>query len=137
MIYQESVRTPTGPRTRVTFELPRGIWAESVHLVGDFNGWNAQSHPFQRDREGQWSLAVDLAGPGPFQFRYLVDGECWLTDGQGEAGADAGALSAFVVRPMTSGASAEAAVPVRGGAARALRTRHTRRSGHRIAVPAP
>jgi hypothetical protein len=130
MIHQERVHTPTGPRTRVTFQLPRGTWAESVHLVGDFNDWDASSHPFHQDRDGAWWLAVDLDGPGPFHFRYLVDGECWLTDGQAEGGLEDGALAAFVVRPELP------AAPPRSSAARELRTRRAGRTMRRLTVPA-
>ncbi|MBS1716739.1 MAG: alpha amylase C-terminal domain-containing protein [Armatimonadetes bacterium] len=42
---------------------PGGVWArewapgaDSVSLIGDFNGWNRESHPLQRDEWGIWSL---------------------------------------------------------------------------------
>jgi 1,4-alpha-glucan branching enzyme len=30
--------------------------ARSLHLIGDFNDWNRQTHPMQRDRTGVWSI---------------------------------------------------------------------------------
>ncbi|MDB4318374.1 1,4-alpha-glucan-branching enzyme, partial [bacterium] len=32
--------------------------ARSIHLVGDFNEWNNQSHPLTRDEYGVWSLTL-------------------------------------------------------------------------------
>jgi len=65
----------------VTFELPSGIWAESVHLVGDFNDWSQVSHPLSRGRDdGDWTITLELATGREFQFRYLVDGRDWHND---------------------------------------------------------
>jgi 1,4-alpha-glucan branching enzyme len=102
MIRQDLVFSPAGALARVTFELPPGIWAESIHLVGDFNGWDAESHPFRRTHEGSWSIAVDLPDVKPYRFRYLVDGEHWLTDGQARPASGGGASnSAFIVQPVS------------------------------------
>lgn len=30
--------------------------AESLHLIGDFNGWNGDSHPLERRPDGTWEL---------------------------------------------------------------------------------
>jgi hypothetical protein len=98
MIRQERVDTTQGSLARITFELPKGTWAETVHLVGDFNSWSEKSHPFLRHRDGTWSIAVDLPSGRPYRFRYLVDGQTWLTDGQGESGE--GLDLAFLVRPL-------------------------------------
>ena len=46
---------------RVTFRLSTSVWAESVHLVGDFNNW---------------SLA--------YQYRYLLDRTRWCNDWQAD-----------------------------------------------------
>lgn len=32
--------------------------AESLHLIGDFNGWNALSHPLTRKSDGSWELFI-------------------------------------------------------------------------------
>jgi 1,4-alpha-glucan branching enzyme len=100
MIRQEPVPTAHGRATRVTFELPKSFWAESIHLVGDFNGWCTESHPFRRNHDGSWSISVDLRNSGPSRFLYLVDGDCWLTDGQAEDGGSTGTQHTFMVRPM-------------------------------------
>jgi 1,4-alpha-glucan branching enzyme len=60
MIHKTFVETDSGLVARVTFTLPNNIWADAFYLVGDFNDWNRTSHPFPQDREGQWSITVDL-----------------------------------------------------------------------------
>jgi len=56
-----------------------------IETVGDFNDWNRTSHPFLQDREGRWSITVDLELGRAFQFRYLRDGEVGLNDNQADA----------------------------------------------------
>lgn len=48
--------------------------AASVVLVGDFNNWNAGSHPMQRQLDGWWLLQVQLTH-GHHRYRFLVDGK--------------------------------------------------------------
>ncbi|NLG49060.1 MAG: glycoside hydrolase family 13 [Chloroflexi bacterium] len=67
-------------KLRVTFRLPSSIWAETVHLVGDFNGWNRQSHPLDRTAEGSWEITLELDRGRMYQFRYLVNGTDWQND---------------------------------------------------------
>ena len=59
---------------RVTFTLPLSLWADTIYLVGDFNDWSRSSHPLRRDREGRWTLTIDLLPGRANQFRYLCDG---------------------------------------------------------------
>ncbi len=71
-----------GLTCRVTFRLTAPV--DSAALLGDFNRWNPDVHPLERDEDG--TLGVTLAlEPGDYRFRYLVDGLYWLND----AGADA------------------------------------------------
>ena len=76
-----------GDRTvaRVLFCLPDALWIESVHLVGDFNGWDVASHPLQPNREGCPEIAVELDLGRAYQFRYLFDGDRWANDSQADA----------------------------------------------------
>ncbi|MHB0859295.1 MAG: isoamylase early set domain-containing protein [Anaerolineae bacterium] len=65
----------------VAFKLPSSIWAESVHLVGDFNGWNRRSHPLTLSRgDGSWEITIELPEGHVYQFRYLVNGTDWHND---------------------------------------------------------
>lgn len=67
-----------GGVVKVTFELPPGVDASEVYVVGDFNGW-APTHPLVRANDC-WRCTVELELGHEYQFRYLVDGETWLND---------------------------------------------------------
>jgi 1,4-alpha-glucan branching enzyme len=85
MIHKTFVETGGKPVAQVTFTLPNSIWADTIYLVGDFNGWNSKSHPFRRDHEGRWVLSVELEVGRAYQFRYLRDGVGWMSDMQADA----------------------------------------------------
>jgi 1,4-alpha-glucan branching enzyme len=84
--------------TRVTFELPASMWAESVSVVGDFNAWSCAAHPMHQGADGTWRLTVDLDQPGAYRFGYLVDDALWLTDGSADWAADGPGGDCMVVR---------------------------------------
>ena len=70
---------------RVTFTLPPAIWAETVHLSGDFNNWSKTSHPLIWDRQEEvWTISLTLPKGREFQFRYLVNGCEWHNDWQAD-----------------------------------------------------
>lgn len=52
--------------------------ARNVFLVGDFNGWNIESHPLKKDSKGTWKISINLI-LGRYQYRFLVDGQ-WQED---------------------------------------------------------
>jgi 1,4-alpha-glucan branching enzyme len=52
--------------------------ASNVRVAGDFNGWQGEALPMQRDQEGWWVAEVRLP-PGEYRFRYVADGR-WFTD---------------------------------------------------------
>lgn len=83
MIRKQFVDTENGRVARVTFTLPGSIWADSIFLVGDFNGWNETSHPFSIGRDQNWSVSIDLQPGREYQFRYCKDGE-WMNDSQAD-----------------------------------------------------
>jgi 1,4-alpha-glucan branching enzyme len=66
-------------KVRVTFSMPAGIWADTIHLVGDFNGWDATSTPLRLHDLG-WSVALDLDPGYAYQYRYLINGSEWYND---------------------------------------------------------
>lgn len=47
--------------------------AHSVSLLGDFNGWNPDSHPMRRQPDGGWFLQVPMTH-GHHRYLFLVDG---------------------------------------------------------------
>jgi 1,4-alpha-glucan branching enzyme len=48
--------------------------ASTVHLVGDFNGWEPSAHPMQRQPDGSWLLQVPMHR-GHHHYLFLVDGK--------------------------------------------------------------
>ncbi len=52
--------------------------ANAVTLAGDFNGWDVNSLPMKRDRQGTWKASVSLQ-PGKYEYRFWVDG-AWQDD---------------------------------------------------------
>lgn len=48
--------------------------AAQVHLTGDFNNWEPQTLPMQRQPDGAWTLQVPLHH-GHHQYAFLVDGK--------------------------------------------------------------
>jgi 1,4-alpha-glucan branching enzyme len=83
MIHKTFVETEQGLIARVTFTLPDSTWADTIYLVGDFNGWNQSSHPFQLDREGNWTITINLEVGQHYEFRYRRDGD-WMNDSQAD-----------------------------------------------------
>ncbi|MBU6401453.1 MAG: isoamylase early set domain-containing protein [Verrucomicrobia bacterium] len=51
--------------------------AQSVYLVGDFNGWDSAANPMRRQADGWWFLQVPLTH-GHHHYRFLVDGKPML-----------------------------------------------------------
>jgi 1,4-alpha-glucan branching enzyme len=48
--------------------------AATVCLIGDFNDWNATTHPMRREADGSWFLQVPLAR-GRHYYQFQVDGK--------------------------------------------------------------
>ena len=82
MIKKDIIEANGKTLAHVTFSVPSSIWADRINLVGDFNGWDRLSHPFQRDREGAWIISVDLEIGQSYQFYYLSDGTDRMYDAQ-------------------------------------------------------
>jgi 1,4-alpha-glucan branching enzyme len=47
--------------------------AQSVSLVGDFNGWNPAAHPMKQMPDKAWLLTVELKH-GHHRYAFLIDG---------------------------------------------------------------
>jgi len=78
MIYKR--RAEGDDKLLITFEIPGSLWAERIHLVGDFNDWDRQSLPLRLTRQGNWQIEVELDSGREYRFRYLIDGEGWGND---------------------------------------------------------
>jgi 1,4-alpha-glucan branching enzyme len=73
-------------KKRITFKFDAPD-AKSVHLAGNFNGWNTGSHPLSRVKtstgNGMWKRTVYLE-PGVYEYRFIVDGMWHLEAGSVE-----------------------------------------------------
>ncbi|MCW5881259.1 MAG: isoamylase early set domain-containing protein, partial [Anaerolineae bacterium] len=80
-----------GAQIKVEFELPAN-GAQSAAVVGDFNAWQPDALPMKlRKKDGVFSASTTLEAGQTYQFRYLVDGQGWVTDPE----ADGVAMSPF------------------------------------------
>lgn len=70
-------KAPAG-NTKVTFRVTDES-ATKISVVGDFNDWTPGVHVLQRRRGGTKSVAVVLPA-GAYRFRYLAEGDVWLSD---------------------------------------------------------
>ena len=79
-------RPPTAERSvRFVLVAPQ---ARSVHLVGDFNDWNADATPLRGSRRGAWETTLNLP-PGHYTYSFVMDGTTWLgASGAPRAAAD-------------------------------------------------
>ena len=82
----------TGRSCRVTFKIPAGqAEAKSIAVLGEWNGWNADTHPMEKRKDGSWSATVTMDAGRPYRFRYLLDGRHWGND----EGADSSVVNQF------------------------------------------
>jgi hypothetical protein len=59
-------------------------WAESVSVVGDFNGWDSESHRMiRRSGKGPWRARLRLPS-GIYQYGFLINGSQWVNDPRAE-----------------------------------------------------
>lgn len=51
--------------------------AGSVTVVGDFNGWDSQSHPMAKQIDGSWQIELELS-IGHHHYALMVDDKLTL-----------------------------------------------------------
>lgn len=67
---------------RVTFTLPKiaASDAKNVCIVGDFNGWNIRENPMKKQKNGDYTIKLDLESGKEYQFRYFINESKWEND---------------------------------------------------------
>jgi 1,4-alpha-glucan branching enzyme len=67
---------------KVTFVLPKEAVKDgrTVHLAGEFNGWDPKAAPLKRMANGSFQTVLTLEAGRSYQFRYLIDGRAWEND---------------------------------------------------------
>ncbi len=72
-----------GEICKVTFIIPKEV-AENfntISLVGDFNEWNSDANHFvETEKNGDYSVTLELPAGRKYQFRYLADGVHWFNE---------------------------------------------------------
>ncbi len=74
--------TPHGAHDRGDGTVSFALWApwkKSVHLIGDFNGWDFQADPLAVDESGLWWIEKRL-DPGTHAYQFVIDGETVIGD---------------------------------------------------------
>lgn len=69
---------------KVTFSLPAAVQGENVYLVGDFNDWDEAKTPMKRQKDGSFTVTLELEKGREYQFRYLVNSSEWHNDWQAD-----------------------------------------------------
>ena len=54
-------------------------WKKSVHLIGDFNGWDASADAMAVDESGLWWIEKQLDA-GEHAYQFVIDGETTISD---------------------------------------------------------
>jgi 1,4-alpha-glucan branching enzyme len=67
---------------KVTFTLENDIAASAtkVNLAGDFNNWDIESIPMNKNKDGKFSVSVNLEKGREYQFKYIIDGKNWVNE---------------------------------------------------------
>jgi len=74
-----SKEKPNRRKMTLSLEAPN---AKEVMVVGDFNTWNATTHPMKQDEAGVWKKMFMLP-PGRYEYKFLVDGR-WRNDSKND-----------------------------------------------------
>ena len=72
--------TKTKRSCRVTFKVPAEHEAARAAVLGDWNDWDATSHPMKKRKDGSHSVTVSLEAGRDYRFRYLLDEKSWTND---------------------------------------------------------
>ena len=67
---------------KVTFRLSKKDAgdASNVNIVGEFNNWSTKQTPMKKQKDGSFSLMLELKTGCEYQFRYLMDDQIWMND---------------------------------------------------------
>jgi 1,4-alpha-glucan branching enzyme len=70
------------PVCKVTFIMSKDVVGsvERVNLAGEFNNWNTKSIPMKKNRNGDFSVSIDLEKGREYHFKYVIDGHTWINE---------------------------------------------------------
>ncbi|MCF0241136.1 MAG: isoamylase early set domain-containing protein [Treponema sp.] len=76
------VLSSDGTKCEVTFtvsaEAAQG--ASKINIAGDFNSWSSTDNTLKQNKDGSFSITLELELDREYQFRYLLDGIKWEND---------------------------------------------------------
>ena len=74
------------PLCKVTFRLSKNdaLGARKAAIAGEFNQWQADLTPMKALKSGDFTATVALAPGHEYQYRYLVNNDTWITDGDAD-----------------------------------------------------
>ena len=89
----------TKPVCKATFKISKEAaqGAQTAQLAGEFNDWDIQATPMKRNKDGSFTVTVNLESGKEYQFRYLLDGERWENDWEADKYVPAGGHDNSVV----------------------------------------
>ena len=53
--------------------------AQSVAVVGNFNGWDPTAHPLEK-KNSLWQVTILLQKGNTYFYNFIIDGDKWITD---------------------------------------------------------
>ena len=67
---------------RVTFFLPEEAAPEArkIAVVGDFNNWDKKADLMTKQKDGSFTLTLELPSNKEYRFKYLIDDTQWEND---------------------------------------------------------
>lgn len=77
MVYRHTTNNPG--TIEITFRLPATLWADTVCVAGDFNGWQVGATPMRLVAD-HWEATIELPTESRFEYRYILNGSEWLND---------------------------------------------------------
>ena len=77
----------TKPVCKVTFRLTakESSDAETVKLLGEFNGWDESVSPMKKLKNGDFTQTLSLPVGADYEFKYLCNSEKWENDWNADA----------------------------------------------------
>ncbi len=72
-------------KVSVTFEATPDNGARTVCVAGDFNDWDPTALPMKQRKDGTWAATVRLPKARSYEYRFVVDGERWISDDEADA----------------------------------------------------
>ena len=72
-------------KVSVTFEVTPEHAARSVCVAGDFNDWDSRALPMKQRKDGTWAATIRLPKARTYQYRFVVNGDQWISDDQADA----------------------------------------------------